>query len=124
MLFRSDHPAREMQDTFFINEISESVEKKFLENVRKSHETGVESSKGWEYKWDEEESKKMLLRTHTTVLSSKTLSKLKEEELPKKFFAVGRVFRNETLDWKHGFEFNQTEGIVIDKNLKDRKSVV
>ena len=29
---------------------------------------------------------------------------------------IGKCFRNETVDWKHGFEFNQTEGIVIDPN--------
>ena len=33
-----------------------------------------------------------------------------------KYFAIGKCFRNETLDWSHEFEFNQTEGIVIDKN--------
>ena len=37
-----------------------------------------------------------------------------------KFFAVGKCFRNETVDWSHGFEFNQTEGIVIDKNANFR----
>ncbi len=37
-----------------------------------------------------------------------------------KFFAIGRCFRNETLDWSHGFEFNQTEGIVIDKDANFR----
>jgi phenylalanyl-tRNA synthetase alpha chain len=34
--------------------------------------------------------------------------------LPAKFFAVGKCFRNESLDFSHLFEFNQTEGIVID----------
>ena len=54
------------------------------------------------------------MRTHTTVLSAKTLSRLKKEDWPAKFFAVGKCFRNETLDWSHLFEFNQTEGIVVD----------
>ena len=40
--------------------------------------------------------------------------------MPAKFFAIGKVFRNETVDWKHGFEFNQTEGIVVDKNTNLR----
>ena len=62
----------------------------------------------------EKEAKKVLLRTHTTCLSSKKLAQLKIEDLPVKFFSVSKVFRNETLDWKHGFEFNQAEGIVID----------
>jgi len=56
------------------------------------------------------------LRTHTTCLSAQTLASLKKEDIPGKFFAVGKCFRNETVDWSHGFEFNQTEGIVIDKN--------
>lgn len=56
------------------------------------------------------------MRTHTTCLSAQTLAKLKKEEIPAKFFAIGKVFRNETIDWKHNIEFNQTEGIVIDKN--------
>ena len=36
--------------------------------------------------------------------------------MPAKYFAVGKCFRNETLDATHLFEFNQTEGIVIDEN--------
>jgi len=70
---------------------------------------------------DEELSKQMVLRTHTTCLSSQTLSKLKETDLPKKFFSVGKCFRNETVDWSHGFEFNQTEGIVVDENANFRQ---
>ena len=68
----------------------------------------------------EEEAKKNVLRTHTTVLSAKTIAALKKEDLPAKFFSVGRCFRNETLDWSHLFEFNQTEGIVIDPNANFR----
>ncbi len=118
-----DHPVREMQDTFFIsNQVQkgELPDKKIVESVKKSHESGVSGSKGWQYEWDEEEAKKLVLRTHTTCLSSQTLAKLKPEDLPAKFFALGKCFRNETLDWSHGFEFNQTEGIVIDKNANFR----
>ncbi|MFH1365535.1 MAG: phenylalanine--tRNA ligase subunit alpha [archaeon] len=118
-----DHPVREMQDTFFINQSSELPDKKIVEKVKKSHETGVAGSKGWQYKWDEETAKKMLLRTHTTCLSSQTLSKLKPQDLPAKYFAVGKCFRNETVDWSHGFEFNQTEGIVIDKDANLRNLI-
>ena len=66
--------------------------------------------------WNPEEAKKMCLRTHTTCLSAQTLANLKPEDLPAKFFAMGTNFRNETIDWSHGFEFLQTEGIVIDEN--------
>ncbi|MEK6819750.1 MAG: phenylalanine--tRNA ligase subunit alpha [Nanoarchaeota archaeon] len=115
-----DHPVREMQDTFFINAESELPDKKIVSRVKESHEKGVSGSKGWKYSWNEKEARKTVLRTHTTAISVETLSKLKKEEIPGKFFAVGKVFRNETLDWKHGFEFNQTEGIVIDKNANFR----
>lgn len=115
-----DHPVREMQDTFFIDKKGELPDKKIVAQVKKAHEEGVDGSKGWKYKWNEEEAKRMVIRTHTTCLSSQTLSKLKENELPAKFFAVGKCFRNETIDWKHGFEFNQTEGIVIDENANFR----
>ena len=110
-----DHPAREMQDTFYLK--GESKLPQIWEKVKKVHEDGSDTnSKGWGYKFSEEETKKILLRTHTTVLSAQTISKLKEKDLPAKFFSVGKVFRNEDLDWKHLFEFYQVEGIVIDPN--------
>ena len=111
-----DHPVREMQDTFFIDKFANLPDKKFVDAVRKAHEEGVGGSKGWRYKWDENDAKKMSLRTHTTCLSSKTLSQLDKNKLPMKFFSIGKCFRNETVDWSHGFEFNQTEGIVVDEN--------
>ena len=58
-----------------------------------------------------------VLRTHTTVLSARELSKLKKEDLPAKFFSVGKCFRNESLDWSHLFELVQVEGIVVDENV-------
>ncbi len=115
-----DHPVREMQDTFFIDKKTELPDKELVKRVKESHEKGVDKSKGWNYQWDDEEAKKTVLRTHTTPLSAQTLSKLKKEDLPKKFFALGKCFRNETVDWSHGFEFNQTEGIVVDKNANFR----
>ncbi|MFH1311390.1 MAG: phenylalanine--tRNA ligase subunit alpha [Nanoarchaeota archaeon] len=115
-----DHPVREMQDTFFINKKILLPDKKIIEKVKKSHEKGVNGSRGWQYEWNEEEAKKAVLRTHTTCLSAQTLASLKKEDIPAKFFAVGKCFRNETLDWKHSFEFNQTEGIVVDENANLR----
>ncbi|MCF7910061.1 phenylalanine--tRNA ligase subunit alpha [Candidatus Pacearchaeota archaeon] len=120
-----DHPVREMQDTFFINKKTNLPEdKKLIENIKNSHEEGVDGSSGWQYKWDEEDAKKLVLRTHTTCLSAKKLyelSKLPVEQRKGKFFAIGKNFRNETIDWSHGFEFNQTEGIVVDENVNFRQ---
>ena len=115
-----DHPVREMQDTFFIDEKGNLPDKKLVNEIKKVHESGIAGSKGWKYSWNEEEAKKMVMRTHTTCLSAQTLSKLDVKKLPKKFFALGKCFRNETIDWSHGFEFNQTEGIVVDKDANFR----
>src|SRR3989344_6029466 len=105
-----DHPAREMQDTLFIKDPKNGKlpNQKILNQVKLQHE------KGWKYKWNPETAKRLVLRTHTTPLSARTLSNLKQ--LPAKYFSIGRVFRNETLDWSHLAEFTQTEGIVIDEN--------
>ena len=116
-----DHSVREMQDTFYLKEKGKLPNKEIVNKIKAVHESGwTTGSKGWWYKWSEEEAKKLVLRTHTTCLSAQTLSKLKKEELPTKFFSVGRCFRNETLDFSHLFEFNQTEGIVVDENANFR----
>ncbi len=110
-----DHPAREMQDTFYLP--GKAKLPKLWETVKRVHEDGADTgSAGWGYKFSKEEAEQILLRTHTTVLSAQTLAKLKRENLPAKFFAVGKVFRNEALDWKHLFEFYQVDGIVVDPN--------
>jgi phenylalanyl-tRNA synthetase alpha chain len=115
-----DHPGREMQDTFFINKNMELPDKKLVKTIKQTHEKGIGGSKGWGSEWKESEAKKMVLRSHTTNLSARTLANLKKENLPTKFFALGKVLRNETVDWSHGFEFYQTEGIVVDKNANFR----
>lgn len=116
-----DHPVRELHDTFFIKKIQGKLpNKELVEKVKKAHESGLDSSKGWGYKWNEEEAKKVVLRTHTTCLSAQKLFSLEKGEIPGKFFAIGKNFRNETVDWSHGFEFNQTEGIVIDPDANFR----
>jgi phenylalanyl-tRNA synthetase alpha chain len=116
-----DHPARELADTFFIDKkVDLPKDKKLVEAIKKSHESGIEGSKGWGYEWDPEIARQLVLRTHTTSLSAIELTKVKEEDLPVKLFALGKNFRNETVDWSHGFEFYQTEGIVIDKNANFR----
>lgn len=118
-----DHPAREMQDTFFIKNVEGKLpDKKLVEQVKASHEGKIEGSKGWQYEWQEKDAKRVSLRTHTTCLSAQTLKKIADaREFPAKYFALGKCFRNETVDWSHGFEFNQTEGIVVDENANFRQ---
>ncbi|MFH1308274.1 MAG: phenylalanine--tRNA ligase subunit alpha [archaeon] len=117
-----DHPVREMHDTFYIKDLKTKLpDKKILKTVSQAHETGVSGSKGWQYSWKEDEAKKPVLRTHTTCLSAATLASLRDIKDKKgKYFSIGKCFRNETVDWSHAFEFNQTDGIVIDPNANLR----
>jgi phenylalanyl-tRNA synthetase alpha chain len=115
-----DHSVREMQDTFFIKNISDQLpeNKHIVSKVKQAHESGISNSKGWQYKWNESQASLPVLRTHTTCLSAQTLSQLDlKKDIPAKFFSIGKVFRNETIDWSHGFEFYQSEGIVVSKDL-------
>ncbi len=120
-----DHSAREMQDTFFVGKKGEILSGKIphdlAEKIKKIHENGSGAgSRGWGGKWKTEAAKEVLLRTHTTVLSALALANLKKENLPAKFFSIGKVYRNEALDWKHLFEFYQVEGIVVDPDANLR----
>lgn len=102
-----DHPARELADTFYIDKKTElPSDRALVERVKKSHE------EGWRYEWKEELAEKTVLRTHTTCLSARYLAKIKDKK-PRKYFAVGRVFRNEATDYSHLAEFHQIEGIVV-----------
>ena len=118
-----DHPARELHDTFFVEnpetaDLSEYGDK--VEHIKQTHENGWETgSKGYGGDWSREEAAKNVVRTHTTAISAQRLHEMdiNEEELPKKLFIVGRNFRNETVDRTHLAEFYQTDGIVVGKDL-------
>ena len=109
-----DHPARELQDTFYLDKINA---KKIgtLEQIRKVSES---HKKNWRYQWDINEAKKMVLRTHTTCVTIKHLAENKPDEA--RVFSLGRVFRNEKVSYKHLVEFNQIEGVVIGKDASLR----
>jgi len=112
-----DHPAREMQDTFFLD-LQEELPKDFRA-VQEIHESGGDtSSTGWGGEWKREKAEECVLRTHTTCLS---IQHLKENpEPPVKAFCIGRVYRRETIDPTHTPEFEQLEGIVMDKDVSFR----
>jgi phenylalanyl-tRNA synthetase alpha chain len=114
-----DHPARDMQDTFYIQDPNKGkLPKELAKRIKETHENGgTAGSKGWQYKWSEDEAKKLLLITHDTYLSAKTLASIKKEDLPIKTFQIMKVFRNESLSWKSLFEFYQVGGIVADYNV-------
>jgi phenylalanyl-tRNA synthetase alpha chain len=111
-----DHPARDLADTFYLKAPHEGrlPNPATVARVKATHEDGwTTGSTGWQYRWSSELARRNCLRTHTTSLSVKTLAHLTEADLPAKFFSVGRVFRNETVDWNHLIEFYQTDGIVV-----------
>lgn len=115
-----DHPARDLADTFYMkNPVAAALpEKRIADEVAKTHENGgITKSTGWGYKWNPAAAKQAILRTHTTAVSARMLAKI---EPPAKVFCIGRVFRNETIDYKHGAEFTQIEGIVADENVSFR----
>jgi len=109
-----DHPAREMQDTFYLNETLPLPTG--YEKVKAMHISGGEtSSTGWGGTWKEEKAEQCVLRTHTTSVSIQHLAK--NPNPPVKAFCVGRVYRRETIDTTHLAEFEQLEGIVMDEDV-------
>jgi len=115
-----DHPARDLADTFYMKtpESGRLPDPELVRRVKETHENGwTTGSTGWQYRWDPEMAARNCLRTHTTSLSVNAIAKLTEDDLPAKFFSVGRVFRNETIDWNHLAEFYQTDGIVVGEGV-------
>ena len=92
-----DHPARDMQDTFWLKEPKSVVESLKLK---------VKSDK-------------RLLRTHTSPVQIRYM----EEKLkagikpPYKIIVPGKVFRNEATDATHEAQFFQLEALYVDKNV-------
>ena len=106
-----DHPARELQDTFYLKDLNakQLATPTQIKNVSSAHK------KGWRYYWDIQEARKMVLRTHTTCVTIKHLADKKPDEA--RIFSLGRVFRNEKVSYKHLVEFNQVEGVVVGKHM-------
>ncbi len=114
-----DHPARDTQDTFYLEDVEaqEIKSKEYINKVKKAH------TQGWHYKWDIDTAMEPVLRTHMTSVSVRYLYEMlsnltsKKYEFPIKLFSLGRVFRNENVDYRHLADFQQTDGAVIGKNL-------
>lgn len=115
-----DHPAREVHDIYLI----ESPEygdpapfARYLKNIKATHETGWKTgSTGWRCQYSETEASRLILRSHGTAQSARTLVS-KELEIPGKYFSIARCFRPDKVDKTHLTEFNQVEGIVVGEDL-------
>lgn len=116
------HAARDVQDTFFIKDppAAKHIPEDYLKRVTDVHEVGGYGSTGYQYKFSREVTEKLVLRTHTTAVSSAMLYELANQEggfKPAKMFSIDRVFRNEAVDATHLAEFHQVEGVVADYNI-------
>ena len=101
-----DHPAREMQDTFYLDAPDiRDAPPETMERVAAAHRTG------WGGDWDAQKAAKPVLRTHTTCVTIRRLAGDNPEEA--RLFSLGRVFRNEKPSYKHLVEFHQVEGVVV-----------
>lgn len=111
-----DHAARDMQDTFYLDaKVNPPYEhEESLPIFSKVHEHGIHGYSGWEYNFSESESRRLLLRTHTTVSTIRYL--YEHRNAPQAMFSVEKVFRHESVDWKHLAELHQVEGAVYSKN--------
>ncbi len=112
-----DHPARDMQDTFYVSRPNTTTlpDDKLVERIRATHENGGDTgSTGWQYRWSREMAHKPVLRTHTTSATIRALAKHIQGR-PGKYFVIGPVFRRETVDYKHLPVFHQVDGIIVDK---------
>jgi phenylalanyl-tRNA synthetase alpha chain len=96
--FPDNHPARDMQDTFF---------------VEKAAGEGP----------NQDIASDMLLRTHTSNVQIRMMERQKP---PIRSIMPGRVYRNETISARAHCMFHQVEGLYIDKNVgfKDLKDTL
>ena len=114
------HAARDIHDVYRIKNPThaKSIEEPYLSNVKAVHENGGNSgSRGWNYQFDNEFTRRLILRSQGTVLSAHQLHKAK---IPGKYFGIARCFRYDKVDATHLSDFYQTEGIVLgnDVNLR------
>ncbi len=93
------HPARDMQDTFYI-----------------AKETGEETKSpiGDLVSGVSREASDLVMRTHTSPVQIRAMQKY---GAPFRGVAPGRVFRSENPDANHDHTFYQLEGLMVDKHI-------
>jgi len=121
------HSARDIHDAYSIAEPgpahdgiarAKSIDEPWLSNVASVHEDGgTTGSRGWNYAFDRDFTKRLILRSQGTVLSAKQLPTAK---IPGKYFGIVRCFRYDRVDATHLPDFYQTEGIVLGENVNLR----
>ncbi|MBD2232160.1 phenylalanine--tRNA ligase subunit alpha [Phormidium tenue] len=110
-----DHPAREVQDTFYLanpQTLPLPDDPVLVQRVKQVHEANYGGQ------WTEAEASRAILRAHTTTSTARRLHQLQGKD--GKYFSIDRVFRNETVDRTHLAEFHQIEGVVVGELLSVR----
>jgi len=98
-----DHPARDMQDTFWLKQ-SSSGEDCSPDYSFRQNNLGIKQDK----------CERKLMRTQTSAVQIRYMEKNKP---PLKIICFGKVFRNEATDATHEMVFHQMEGLLIDKDV-------
>ena len=115
-----DHPAREVHDIYLVKspEYGDPAPfAKYIDNVKGTHENGWKTgSTGWRCSYSKTEASRLVLRSHGTAESARTLVS-RELQIPGKYFSIARCFRPDKVDRTHLTEFNQVEGIVVGEDL-------
>jgi phenylalanyl-tRNA synthetase alpha chain len=114
------HSARDIHDAYYLAEPdhAQAIEEPWLSKVASAHENGgATGSRGWNYAFDRDFTRRLILRSQGTVLSARTLPKAK---IPGKYFGIVRCFRYDRVDATHLPDFYQTEGIVLGEHVNLR----
>lgn len=121
MWIPQDHPARDEQDTFYLD-FKCDVDEVVVEKVKNMHENGIKRTHTEKGDFSEDICRKALLRTHSTSTTFRYLAELGNrlkngEDINGKYFYLANVFRNEAVDATHLAEFFQGEGFIIGDDL-------
>ena len=102
-----DHPARDMQDTFWIKSLnSQDQTQKNVEGIPRNGTDKYGDPVGY------------VLRTHTSNMQIRTMENYAKEgkEFPIAICCPGKVFRNEATDATHEAQFYQVEGFYVGRD--------
>jgi phenylalanyl-tRNA synthetase alpha chain len=114
------HAARDIHDAYYVKNPTHAkkIDEPFLTNVATVHKNGGNTgSRGWQYSFDQDFTRRLILRSQGTVLSAHQLATAK---IPGKYFGIARCFRYDKVDATHLSDFYQTEGIVLGKEVNLR----
>lgn len=115
------HPARDIHDVYFVKSPSHATEipQPFLSRVHAAHRDGGKTgSTGWGYEFDEQRTKRLILRSQGTAVSAHCLAGGPRN--PGKYFSIARCFRYDQVDATHATDFFQIEGIVLGTDINFR----